>query len=416
MATRRWRGDVLAVAQVTTIAVTGTWATNDTATLTVNGKSVTFTVADVQTAAAVVAGLVAAWNLSTYPEFAEVTASGSVSPITLTGDTAGKPFTVTQSEATAGDGVLGSPTAATTATGPNDWNNAANWTGAAVPTGGDDVFIDDATSDIKYGLAQSGVTLTSLTISQKYAGKIGLPVLNADGTTSYFEYRDTFLAISATTLNIGTGEGSGSGRIKINVGTVQCALNLLNTGAALDNGRAAVIWKGTHASNVVNVTKGTLEVAPFPGETATIATLRVGFATNQRGDANVRLGTGVTLTTVNQSGGFLQVAAAFTTLNQTGGESVILDGNVTTINLDAGECRYRGAGTIATLTVGSGALVDFMQNPRARIITNQVLMYRGAKLYDDASTVTFSASVKPVGCGIQDVELRVGQDRTVAVS
>lgn len=416
MSTRRWRGDAPAVAQVTTIAVTGAWATNDTATLTVNGKSITFTVAATQTAAAVVAGLVAAWNASTIPEFAEITASGSTSPITLTADTAGAPFTVSQSESTAGDGALGSPTEATAATGPNFWSNAANWSGAAVPVDSDDVYIDEGSSDIKYGLAQSAVTLTSLTIGQKYTGRIGLPVLNSDGTTSYFEYRATYLAISATTVTIGTDDGAGSGRIKLDTGSNACTLNLLNSGNSAEQGRAAVIWKGANASNAINVTKGTLDVAPFPGETATLPALRVGFRDNPRGDATVRSYSGVTLTTITQSGGSLQIDGAVTTVNQTGGELIVLNGNVTTLNVDGGECRYRGAGTIATARVGSKALLDFTQNLRSRTITNQVPMYRQAKLYDDAGTVTFSASVKPTGCGIEDIELRVGQNRTVAVS
>lgn len=416
MAVRRWRGDCPAVAQVHTIAVTGTWATNDTATITINGKDITFTVGATQTAAAVVAGLVAAWNASTIPEVAEITASGSTSPITLTGDTAGRPFTVTTSESTTGDGELGDPSEVTAATGPNHWDNADNWSGAAVPTDSDDVYIDEGSSDIKYGLAQSAVTLTSLTIGMKYTGKIGLPVINSDGSSSYFEYRATHLAVSVTTLTIGTADGPGSGRIKIDTGSNACTLNLLNAGNAAENGRASVIWKGANASNAVNVTKGSLDIAPFPGETATLPALRVGYAENQNGDSVVRCYSGVTLTTVTQSGGRLQTDSNITTVNLTGGELIILNGTVTTLNVDGGACRYRSAGTITTARVGSNALLDFTQNLRPRTITNQVLMYRQSKLYDDAATVTFSASVKPTGCGIQDLELRVGQNRTVAIS
>ena len=40
-----WRGDAMAVAQVDTNVIGGTWATNDILTATCNGKSVSFVVA-----------------------------------------------------------------------------------------------------------------------------------------------------------------------------------------------------------------------------------------------------------------------------------------------------------------------------------------------------------------------------------
>jgi hypothetical protein len=425
MSTRRWRGDAPAIAQVTAWVFGGTWEANDIVNVTINGK-----VVSVVTGSTVIATLldtlVTALNASTIPEFAEITWSRSTSTLVATADTAGKPFTATASTTetggtTADDQTIdGSDTSAgtdsTVCTGPNWWSNAANWSGAAVPVSTDDVFIDEGSSDIKYGLAQSAVTLTSLTIDQKYTGKIGLPVLNADGSTSYFEYRATYLAISATTLNIGRGDGSGSGRIKIDTGSNASTLNLLNAGTAAEQGRAAVIWKGAHASNVLNVTKGTLDVAPFPGEVATVPVLRVGYSTNQNGDSTVRCYSGVTLTTITQTGGTLQIDGAATTINQSAGELIILNGAVTTLNVDGGACRYRSAGTITTLRVGTNATADYTQNNRPRTITNLVAMYSKSKLWDDAGTVTFSAGVKPTGCQLGDIELRVGQNRTVAVS
>jgi len=101
------------VAEVQSITVTGTWATADVAKLTINGNDVSFTVAGTQTIAAVVAGLVAAWNASAATDVAAITAADASPAITLTADVAGRPFRVTTSETTAGDGAVGDPSITT---------------------------------------------------------------------------------------------------------------------------------------------------------------------------------------------------------------------------------------------------------------------------------------------------------------
>jgi hypothetical protein len=160
MASMRWKGAAQAVAQVTTVAISGYDAAT-TYTLSVGTKSVSTIAAG--SAALTAVALVTAWNASTEPELAEVTASGSGTPLTLTADTAGVPFTVVPA-VSGGAGTIGSATAVTAATGPNHWDDANNWSGGAVPTGSDSVYIENSSTSIKYGLAQSGVTLTLLQI------------------------------------------------------------------------------------------------------------------------------------------------------------------------------------------------------------------------------------------------------------
>ena len=87
-----------------------------------------------------------------------------------------------------------------------DWSTAANWSGAAVPVDGDDVFIENNAVNIDAGLGQNAIQLNNLTIDQSYTGLIG--------TTS------AYLVIGASgDVNIGqknaAGKGSGSKRIKI---------------------------------------------------------------------------------------------------------------------------------------------------------------------------------------------------------
>jgi len=413
MATTAWKGGALAVAQVDTITVAGDWATNDTATLTINGQSLTFTVGATQTAAAVVTGLVALWEASTIIECTEVTAAdGAGDTITLTADTAGVPFTATTSEVTAGTGTLSS--AATTANaGPNCWDTAANWSGGAVPVDDDDIVIENSTVSIYYGLNQTGITADSLTIRQSFTGTIGLPRNNAAG---YVEYRPTYLVISPDVITIGEGEGTGSGRIKINCEAVQTRLDLLNSGSALEEGLGAVVWKGTHASNAANVTKGTLSIAPFAGEVATVSTLKLGYYDSQETDADVVCGSGCTLGTIIKNGGSLvcdNATAAITAFTQTAGDSTIYgDTNaVTALTIYGGTVYYCTSGTLTTGIVGSAGILDFRRDMRAKTVTNMTA-YAGAAIYDPSAVVTWTNGIDLTGAGLEDVTLNIGKHRT----
>lgn len=392
MATLRWRGDIPAVAQVDTVEITG-YDTATTYKLTINGKVVSV-IGQGGTTTTTAAALVTAWNDSVIPEFAEITASSASNVITLTADTKGVPNTVTSS-VTGGTGTIGAVTSSTAVTGPNFWNKAANWSTGATPVAGDDVYIDSGES-ILYGLSNAGATLTSLNIAQTFTGTIGLPYINEDGTTDYIEYRDTYLAIDATTVNIGYGVGNGSGRIKLNQGTIQTTWNIFNSGNTEDVGLGAIILKGTHASNALNVVKGDLDAAPFAGETATILTLNVGYLDNQAGDSDVYLSSGVTLTnaTIKVSGGRLETNSALGgtgTLVQTGG-TVVLNGTGTQTGLSirGGECQYNTTGTLGgNPVVSNTGHLDFSRDLRTKAVTNPVEVYGpDAKLSDPHKVIT----------------------------
>lgn len=276
-------------------------------------------------------------------------------------------------------------TAALTAnTGPNNWDEANNWDPAAIPVNGDDVFIQNSDVDITEGLDQSLVTLASLTIDQSYTGKIGLPVKNDD----YYEYRETYLEISATTLTVGDGEGSGSQRIKIDTGANQTTLITNDTGSGEDAALAAFLWKGTHASNTVSVFKGTFGAASFAGETAVIATLKIGFQTDQFGDSVVECESGCTLTTIDMSGGTLTIESAATTITQTEGELTIDGaGVITTLNVKGGVCFYNSTGALTTATVTDTGVLDFEQNMAAKTVTNPIEVYGDAEIKDSFKVV-----------------------------
>jgi hypothetical protein len=417
MAERRWRGGATPIAQVNTFAFAGTWETDDIVRVTIGSKSVDIT-AGSATTATVVSTVAAAWaalDAADYPEFAEITPSANGTTLTLTATEAGIPFVATLTPLEAGGGAAGAQTiegagvattgtAATASSGPRHWNTAANWTGGAVPANGDDAYLEDNEDNISFGLAQSGVTLANLYVLASFEGTLGLP---DDNEAGYPEYRDTYLAIGATIQYIGEGPGTGSGRIRINNGAAQTALVVRNTGSPLDDNTGAVVWKGTHASNVVSCFGGSLDIAHNNEEVATVATLRVA-------NAEVRVGEGTTLTTCYQEGGTVLCHAAFTTLHKSSGTFNHTGGNITTVNNNTGAFAWHSAGTIATYNGFAGSSLEAGLDIRTRALT-ACNLYSQSRLADPAKTIAFTAlSLK--GCKLNEVDLDVGYDRVLTVT
>lgn len=426
MATIRWRGDAPKVAQVVTIVVGGTIEANDNYSVTINSKSVSL-VAGSTVLATVHAAILAALQASTIPEFLELTWAGSSPNITGTVKTqyAGKPVTVTVSTTENGGGAADAQTFAITTTtassGPYDASLAANYSGGALPVSGDTLVLENNSSPMKYGLnALASVTLDVLRIRKSFSGDVGLAKQNTDdGQNPYVEYRPDYLQVGATILEIGGGDGSGSGRIKVDTLAVQTGITVLDAGNPIENGLAAIIWKGTHASNQLEVLKGTVDVAPFAGETANLSGgLRIGYIGSQTSDATVRCGTGVTLNGVVKSGGKLTTESDVVTgaMLANSGEWTHLAGDLDDVTMDGGTLYYRSGGTLALATVGK-AILDFRQDPSPRAVTDLVIAAAGAEIHDENETVTWgNPFVLPDGVGLEDITLRVGKGRTLTVA
>lgn len=409
MATKRWRGDAPAVAQVTTVTVGGTIEIGDKFKLTINGKTLSVS-ATTTVAATTATEIVTAWNLLTaedgYAEFAEITADDNGADVVLTADTKGKPFTVTATTTESNDGAADAQTfsaAATTAnSGPNVVSVAANWEGAVAPVDGDDVVFDTGSVDVLYDLDQAAVTPASITVSPGYTGNIGLPEINADDSSgTYFEYRPKYLkmgaAADAQTVTVTINRTNGSGRIKIDQATAQAIWNVNSTEQSAEDGIPTVLLKGTHASNALNVAKGSVGAAFFAGETATLVTVNVGYKESVQSDSAVVLGSGVTLTapTIKQTGGTLEANSAIT-----GASVVVIDDGVMTLNgtggiaagltIRGGTLIYNSTGTLGGNPEVSGTgHLDFSQDMRTKTVTNAVEVFGSqAKVSDPHKVVT----------------------------
>lgn len=428
MATIRYRGDAPLAAQVTAYVFGGTWEATDVVLLTFGAISVSV-VAGSTTISTVVDNVVSAWNALTealYPQFAEITASRSSNSLVLTADNAGRAFKCTVSTTETGGGAADAQTidGATSSTGtnstansgPSDLATTANYSGGALPVNGDTLIFEELDNvDVLYNLdALSAVTLAALHIRKSFTGAIGLPALNADHDTSYYEYRTQELTVGATIANLGHGDGDGSGRIKINFGTVQTACTVLDSGDPADANGYAVELRGTHASNDFNILKGRVGIAVRAGQTAVCAPLRLGYQTNVEGDAIVFCGLGVTLTAVDQEGGQLEIegadgGTASASIVQSAGTCEVFDGSVTAYVGHGGTFYYRGDDTVADLHVGSGCVADFSRDQRPRTVS-ECELYAGGTIREPGQSVTWSDGINLHGCGLADVTLDLGEN------
>jgi len=413
MALNRWIGGAAAVAQVQTETVADTWANAqpDTLTATINNKDVVFTVGATETVSAVVAGMVAAWNASTVPEHAEITAVDADPDIVFTADIAGIPFILTLVADTAGDGDVSS-VATTAATGPNHADSAANWSLGAVPVNTNEVIIEDSSVPILYGFDQSGVALASCDIKQSYTGTIGLPTQNANG---YAEYREQYLKIDPGVLTIGEGGGTGSGRIKIDHGAEPQVITVLGSGARAEPGIPSILLKGSDGANTLAINRGDVGVAIFGGESAEYASLAIGYTTSQPTDARVITGGSVTLPVVDKSGGTLDLgAASLTTVTQSAGEMTLRSTSdiVNTLKLDGGICYdMGGVNTVGTLTIAEAAEYNHDKSHAARTITN-ITMVKGAIFTDTFGVTTQTYGFDLSLTKLEDVVIHLPPNKT----
>lgn len=392
MALKIFRGDAPAVAQVDTVQITGNDAST-TYTLTVNGKTVSVP-GNASGASNTASDLADAWNASTIAEFAEVTASVNTDTITLTADTAGKPFTAAAS-VSGGSGTIGSVTSVTASDGPYHWS-AANF-GGSLPADSDTVVIR-GNVQILYGLDQSSIQPTLMQIIEDSTGSpiIGLPYKNATG--GYVEYRERSLKIGPTTLQ----QQSRSTRIRIDTGTDQVAAEVT---------AGTVNIAGSNSSSTLQVFGGTVSVATEAGQTAEFSSIVAS------GSATVNVSSSTTVATVRLFGTVSAlVECALTTLEMQDSPSVVVDGSgtITTANVQGGTLDHRSSGTVSTLN-GGGGTVDFRNNLSGVTVTNANVS-KGFTIDDRNNRVTWTNAYTIQDGNLRDITHRTGRNVTVKVT
>lgn len=413
MTTHILKGDLPDVAQVCTAQVTA-YDVSTTYKLTINGRVISAIAAG--SANLTATALADAWNASAIPEVAEITASATTDTVTFTGDTAGVPFAGAAyvgnsngltSSVSGGTGTIGAVTTTTAPTGKNWWV-AANFDSGTLPGVGDTVYARNSSEPVKYGLDQSGAgTILQLNLDANMTGDVGLPRLNSDGDTTYAEYRLRYLTVRATTVNIGSGEGQGSRRILLDLGGIASTVNVFALSSSAENGLSALQLKGTSITTL-NARASTADIAPVGGEVSTITTL------NATGNAFVRCSSGVTLATVNvsQNADVITDSAITALTTRDNGRIRKGSGAVTTWNAYGQTNEVQGAGTIATLALGAGRILDASSLTSGVVITN-ASVGRGAVINDAAGKLTWTNPIQLSGCGLHEIQFITKQGATL---
>ena len=340
-----------------------------------------------------------------------VTGTGTLPVISLVQDGAGavSPLIVPDTPIPGGQSIAINETQVSR--GPNHWDDPLNWSGGSIPVNTDDVSIDHSDIDILYGLDQSGVTLSTLTIGASFTGKLGLAETNSEGNDPYIEYRQQYLKLTVPAVRVGDGVGNGSNLIRLDV-LGNNTIDVRQTGSPDTNGLTAlqVISSGNITANVV---KGSVGFGLYEGEVAAITSLKVGYKDTPTGDATVVLGPGATCTTLDMAGGVVTASHAPGTITMTDGDLTIDDGSITSLKQRSGIVRYNGNDTI-TLAEISGVL-DFQQDMRAKTITT-IKLFEGFEYHDPHGVVTWTNPCQLIQCSPADGTFDVAKNITLALA
>lgn len=405
MATIYWTGNAHSVKQINTITVAGTWAAADTVTLTINGKDLVVTCGSTTTTTATVAAAIKeAWASATrldgsssssnatsnfggqeFGEFREVTATVSGSVVTLTANTAGKPFTLSVAETAAGSATLATAQANT---GKWNWDNGDNWSGGSVPTNDDVVVFKDSDVSCRYGLPNASLEVT---IEQwmSYTGEVGLPAINVDDPSySYYEYRQRYVRLddAGTGTNIahrfGLGkDGNGCRLFNLKHSTVKCSPVVYNTAAPLPSrtGTKALNICCTANTSTLNILGGSVDFSSQDSGTSAFVTLK-----HSGGDSRGVTAIYTTAGAVEVSGGTCLIggSGAINEVKVSGGALRLENqtGTISSLVGLGGTIDYCSAATITAMTLSGGAF-DARSGSGTFTVTSAAL-YAGSKYID----------------------------------
>ena len=280
-----------------------------------------------------------------------------------------------------------------------DWSASGNWSNG-VPDADDNVYFENNAQSVTSGFPSGTVNLGSLNIDQSYTGSLATA---ATGPLS--------LGIAALNIGYHNGPGTPAGApsIYLNLGSaIACTITVSNTGTSADASRAPVRLYGSNSSNTLTVKKGKVEFGTNTGDTTSVlSALTVSYDTRVNTDADVFIGSGVTLTTTNIFGGDTVYECDCTTTNVHAGTLLCAGAWVGTTAFTSygGTSTINSTGTITNCNIYGGT-VDFTKTSGAKTITNMNLAKGGILKFNSTGT-TLSAGI---------MSLDVGQDTTYTAS
>lgn len=239
------------------------------------------------------------------------------------------------------------------------------------PRAGEHVWFeaDSASINSAVGLDQSLIAIGDFMVKDGYAGSIGSATLG-------------YLIIDPDKFEF---SGAGASPSYLNLFTANIPFKVHKTGGSTNGGRGLYL-RGSNLT-VGDITGGQIGIASNGGETATVATLRV------LGSADLWLGSGLSLTTLDQYSGSVVIRCGSTTTRVYGGKITSEEaGAVTTLHMFGGEYVYKSTGTIGTCNMRGGTL-DCTQSGAARTITTLNKYLGNYSILRNKEAVTITSDV-----------------------
>lgn len=394
MTAKRWLGSAISVVDLWTISLSGT-VISQTYTMTINGKSVTYTASGSDTVATIFIALVAAWAASLIPEFVELMPAGlpSAGPftsMTLTQKTSGIPSVIAVATSGAATFTIANTTPAT---GANFFDNAQNWAGGVAPVNSDNLIFDNGSVNCSYNI-NSSLTGIVLNVNTGYSGQIGLPLINAAG--NYNEYRTTSLTFAGGTAVVNCPTIP---QCNLAFGANTAMIRIIATGARINPSIPVVLLLGGNGSSELDISKGDVGIG-FYGGAYDFPVIKTGYVTNLLTDVSLICGSGGTLGAITKNGGGAIISANATTITQdvAGGVLTITDAvTVTTLNAYAGNVNLNTVGTVGTINLYNSANLTCDGDPRGKTITNAIQIF--------SQNVTVTDSGRSINSGTRSFAL-----------
>lgn len=312
------------------------------------------------------------------------------------------------------------------------WDNPANWSGLAVPVNDDVVVFRDTDNDCLYGLPDTSLQVPFV-VYNTFVGSIGLPKVNQSNRSKpYREYRQRHVRLddagSGSSISHTIGYGPGNGPKLVNISqtviggatfTIDCNSraepNIIGEGAKVVN-----LACGGSTVGTLIVRNGSVDISNQDGVTAKWSTISTVGVTKQIGSIDIlSIGNAATDCTVKMVGG--QIEADWATwstngLTINGGRFTLSTAGIPTATISEGELVDRGTGTITTLTLNSGGVLDVSQGSGTITITNSTFQ-PGCKVVNPGNRITHTNATQVYGVlSAVASQLDYGYNRTIKIA
>lgn len=288
---------------------------------------------------------------------------------------------------------------------PHDVWDPANYSGGALPTSGDTLIMVSGSADMRINLDKLNDLTTLLLTRESGAGRMGIPDWRAPG---YREYRPARFKAQLTTVNIYTNEQDQPGAVRLDCTDAGAStVKIFGTGIGTV-GQELVDLKGMASTTTVQCTRSSVQISTTVGDTSTVATFTAESSA-------FRLGSGVTLTTLDVVNSTGEIACSWSAAEMNGGQLTV-QGSATgplTINA-AGVCFWSSSGNLNNPIIGNDSVLDTSTGSASLTLTGVITRYDRGRLEDAAQRIAVPFDVDHVQCAAEGIN--VGRNRTTTIA